>query len=211
MSASQYGYPGADAAGAVQTECNCGGMTSPGPTPSPFPPSPMMPGPSTQSQSGGQGGFPSPAPGSGGPAQAGPQDAHSGHAACSGGSSHQSAGPTPGAGAGYAGSGPSQSSPMHHPPLHEAYHYGYYPHGVAPSQPMPSSGAYSVLGLNFGDSNFWKGALLGAAVTLLVTNETVQRAIMKGMVKGYSAAKDGVGELKEKFEDVQAELKKPQE
>lgn len=100
---------------------------------------------------------------------------------------------------------------MHHPPLHEAYRYGYYPQSAVPQYTEPDTGGYSIFGLNLSDGSFWKGALVGAALTLLVTNETVQRAIMMGVAKAYSTAQEGVGELKEMFEDAQAELKKPAE
>ncbi len=65
----------------------------------------------------------------------------------------------------------------------------------------------SILGVNFHDQQFWKGALLGAAVTLIVTNETVQKGIIKTVAKLYGSMQSGVQEIKEKFEDVQAELK----
>ena len=64
----------------------------------------------------------------------------------------------------------------------------------------------SFLGMNFRDQQFWKGALLGAAVTLIVTNESVQKGIMKTVATLYGAVQGGVQEMKEKFEDVRAEI-----
>lgn len=200
MDYTQYGNPGTQATGPTAGQSGCGCSTSTGPTPSPFPPSPMMPGPSMQS--GGFGGAPGTSA-SMGPTQGGPHQAPAGHTGCGGGS------PQPGGG--YAHPGTFQSAYMHHPPLHEANHYGYYPHGADPQYAAPGGEGYSFLGLNLSDGNFWKGALVGAAITLLITNETVQRTIMMGVAKAYSAAQDGMGEMKEMFEDAQAEIRKPKE
>jgi tetrahydromethanopterin S-methyltransferase subunit G len=60
--------------------------------------------------------------------------------------------------------------------------------------------------MNFRDDQFWKGVLLGAAAALLVTNDTVQKAVMKGTASVLTAAQSGVEEVKEKFEDVKAEI-----
>ena len=75
-----------------------------------------------------------------------------------------------------------------------------------PVQPVyPALPATSVLGLDVQDSQFWKGALLGAAVTLLVTNESVQKGVVKTVSKLTLAAQSGIEEMKEKFEDAKAE------
>ncbi|NIA10286.1 MAG: hypothetical protein GWP10_11315, partial [Nitrospiraceae bacterium] len=58
---------------------------------------------------------------------------------------------------------------------------------------------------------FWKGALLGAAVALLFTSDTIQKALMKGTASAWTAAQSGVEEVKEKFEDIKAELKQKTE
>jgi hypothetical protein len=71
---------------------------------------------------------------------------------------------------------------------------------VAPVAPTTS-----ILGLDVQDSTFWKGALLGAAVAMLVTNETVQKGVVKSVSKLTAAAQSGVEEMKEKFEDAKAE------
>jgi len=101
--------------------------------------------------------------------------------------------------------GPSMPQGTGHMPLHDAHQYG------AQAAPTPTeTGTYgppSVFWLNFRDQQFWKGALLGAAITLLVTNETLQKGVMKGAAKLYSVAQGGVQEIKEKFEDVKAELR----
>lgn len=64
----------------------------------------------------------------------------------------------------------------------------------------------SFLGLDASSSTFWKGALLGAGLALIVTNETVQKAVVKTVSKGIAAASSGFEEVKEKFEDAKAEV-----
>ncbi|PIE65360.1 MAG: hypothetical protein CSA26_03285 [Desulfobacterales bacterium] len=71
---------------------------------------------------------------------------------------------------------------------------------------QPTVPSQSVLGLNVQDSQFWKGALIGAAVALLVTNESVQKGVVKTVSKLSAAAQSGIEEMKEKFEDAKAEV-----
>jgi hypothetical protein len=54
--------------------------------------------------------------------------------------------------------------------------------------------------LDFDDKDFWKGALVGAAAVLLLTNENVQRALFRGAVKGRDAVEEGVEKVKEGVE-----------
>ncbi|MFW5816029.1 MAG: hypothetical protein ACOCVP_04150 [Wenzhouxiangella sp.] len=54
---------------------------------------------------------------------------------------------------------------------------------------------------------FVKGLLIGAAATYLLTNEQVQRAAIKSSVKAWSTLQGGVEELKERFQDAEAELR----
>lgn len=75
-----------------------------------------------------------------------------------------------------------------------------YQQTLPPADPNPS-----VLGLDVQDSQLWKGILLGAAVALLVTNETVQKGVVKTVSKLTLAAQCGMEEMKEKFEDAKAE------
>ncbi len=53
---------------------------------------------------------------------------------------------------------------------------------------------------------FIKGALIGAAVAYLLTNEKVQHATIKTAVKAWSLVQGGVEEMKERFRDAEAEL-----
>lgn len=51
--------------------------------------------------------------------------------------------------------------------------------------------------LNFNDSEFWKGALVGAAIVLLMTNEDLRGALLGGAARTANAMKaglDGAGE-----------------
>lgn len=52
--------------------------------------------------------------------------------------------------------------------------------------------------LDLDDKDFWKGALVGAAAVLLLTNESVQKALFRGAVKGRDAVEEGVEKVKEK-------------
>ncbi len=49
------------------------------------------------------------------------------------------------------------------------------------------------------------GAALGAAVTVLLTNESVQKGIVTAVARMTAAAQSGIEEIKEKFEDAKAE------
>ncbi len=82
---------------------------------------------------------------------------------------------------------------------------------VYPQQPMAQQQAYvpaptSFLSLDVSSATFWKGAVLGAGVTLLVTNETVQKAVVKTFSKVMAATSAGIEEMKEKYEDAKAEV-----
>jgi hypothetical protein len=60
--------------------------------------------------------------------------------------------------------------------------------------------------LDFDDKDFWKGALVGAAAVLLLTNENVQRALFRGAVKGRDAVEEGVEKVKEGVEKVKEKV-----
>ena len=53
--------------------------------------------------------------------------------------------------------------------------------------------------------DFLKGALIGAAATYILTNESAQRAIFKGFAKISTLFECGLEELKERYEDAKAE------
>ncbi|PID76574.1 MAG: hypothetical protein CSB24_05895 [Deltaproteobacteria bacterium] len=83
----------------------------------------------------------------------------------------------------------------------------YYQQPVQPTATSSTLPAASALGVDVQDTTFWKGALIGAAVTLLVTNETVQKGVVKTVSKLTMAAQTGIEEMKEKYEDAKAEAK----
>ncbi|PIE73626.1 MAG: hypothetical protein CSA20_02130 [Deltaproteobacteria bacterium] len=81
-----------------------------------------------------------------------------------------------------------------------------YQQPAYPQAAYPAPATTSVLGVNLQDTQFWKGALIGAAVALLVTNESVQKSVVKTVSRLTAAAQSGVEEMKEKFEDAKAEV-----
>lgn len=58
----------------------------------------------------------------------------------------------------------------------------------------------------FNSSDFVKGALIGAAAAYLLTNKKVQESLFKTVAKGSSMFQMGMEELKERYEDAQAEI-----
>lgn len=59
---------------------------------------------------------------------------------------------------------------------------------------------------NFNTANFLKGALIGAALAYILTNENAQQKIFKAVVKMGKLLQVGIEELKERFEDAKAEI-----
>lgn len=55
-------------------------------------------------------------------------------------------------------------------------------------------------------SRFVKGALAGALIAYILTNENVQQSAIKTAVRAWSFMQGGVEEMKEKFRDAEAEL-----
>lgn len=70
--------------------------------------------------------------------------------------------------------------------------------------PTPGTGLASWF--NVTQPAYLKGLLLGAGVALVVTNPTVQKALIGGAVRVWAAVQGGVEEMKEQIEDVKAEL-----
>ena len=81
---------------------------------------------------------------------------------------------------------------------------GYaYPGAGGYAYPVQQRGSF----LNFSNDRFVKGLLIGAAATYILTNETVQRTAIKGAVRAWSLMQGGVEELKERFQDAEAEMR----
>ena len=58
----------------------------------------------------------------------------------------------------------------------------------------------------FSNADFVKGALIGAAVTFLLTNKGAQESIMKAASKGNELFQSGMEEMKERYEDAKAQM-----
>lgn len=61
--------------------------------------------------------------------------------------------------------------------------------------------------LNLDDTEFWKGALVGAAAVLLFTNDSVQSALFKTGAKATDAVKTGVAKVRESTSNAAASTK----
>lgn len=119
-----------------------------------------------------------------------------------------------GYGPGDNGSGQGAAPGHHKEPGHDELKYGTYmekPDHVNPEHPpemaddvSASSGLASFFQLD--NDSFWKGILVGSLATLLLTNSTVKKGIMKTIIKASASVKGGVEELKEQLADVEAEV-----
>jgi hypothetical protein len=58
----------------------------------------------------------------------------------------------------------------------------------------------------FSNGDFLKGALVGAAVTFILTNKGAQESLMKAASKCSELFQAGMEELKERYEDAQAAM-----
>ena len=107
------------------------------------------------------------------------------------------------------------ATPGHHKePGHDELRYGTYmdsPGHEAPDQnteiagdASESSGIASFF--QPGNDSFWKGILIGSLGTLLLTNSTVKKGIMKTMLKASASVKGGIEEIKEQLGDMEAEV-----
>jgi hypothetical protein len=64
---------------------------------------------------------------------------------------------------------------------------------------------------NFRDERFIRGAITGAALTFLLTNEGLQKNTVKSLVKVWSTLQGGFEEMKERFQDAEAEVRSEQD
>lgn len=126
------------------------------------------------------------------------------------------------------GNNPPWAHQDHHRGGHHAYYgapppAGYYPpsygaHPCCHTHPssVPPQGNYvphhhhdNGLGsfFNFRDERFVKGAITGATLTFLLTNDAVQKNAIRSLVKLWSMFQGGIEEVKERFKDAEAEIK----
>jgi hypothetical protein len=87
----------------------------------------------------------------------------------------------------------------------DAYHYYQAAEYGYPSASTPAAGGVGSW-FDFSNTRYLKGFALGAGVTLLLTNSSVQKALLRGAVKLWSFFEGGVEEVKEQFRDVKAEM-----
>jgi hypothetical protein len=81
---------------------------------------------------------------------------------------------------------------------------GHYPYATGYAM-HPSF--YAQQNASVFNDRFLKGLQIGAAAAYLLTNETVQRTAIKGVVKAWSLLQGGVEELTERFHDAEAEIR----
>ncbi len=55
-------------------------------------------------------------------------------------------------------------------------------------------------------SPYLQGMVIGAAVTYLLTNETVQKALIRGVARVIGSVQGGVEEMRERYRDAEAEM-----
>ncbi|MFK5953429.1 MAG: hypothetical protein QM498_10260 [Desulfobacterium sp.] len=96
---------------------------------------------------------------------------------------------------------------------HDQYLYQYkttdpaYAYNTAQPETAPIAPPNGIADwYNFSNGSYLKGFFMGAGITLLVTNPTVQKGIVTGAVKLWSMVQGGVEEVKEQIQDVKAEM-----
>jgi hypothetical protein len=87
-------------------------------------------------------------------------------------------------------------------PMQPGYPMNVY--GALPPPPPPPQQSSAPSGLT--NDRFLKGLLIGAAAAYILTNESVQRSAIKGAVKAWTLVQGGLEEVKERFQDADAEL-----
>ncbi|MHC1752722.1 YtxH domain-containing protein [Humidesulfovibrio sp.] len=105
---------------------------------------------------------------------------------------------------------PAQAQYAQQTYMQQPYAQAQYAQQRDPARTKPASAPASKAALgswfNVTDPAYVKGLLLGAGVALVLTNPTVQKALVGGAVRVWAAVQGGVEEIKEQIEDVKAEL-----
>ena len=86
----------------------------------------------------------------------------------------------------------------------------HIPQQDAPLQQQPP-GPGVASWFEFSNSGYVKGFLIGAGATLLLTNPAIQKAMVTGAVKLWTFVQGGVEEIKEKVQDIKAEMSQEKE
>lgn len=101
-----------------------------------------------------------------------------------------------------------QPQQLYHPENTYYYQYGAAEYGYPPAGTVLPDASANVIGswFEFSGAGYLKGFLIGAGVTLLLTNTALQKSLIRGTVKLCSLAQGGVEEVKEQFMDIKAEM-----
>jgi hypothetical protein len=95
----------------------------------------------------------------------------------------------------------TMAAQVHYPQAGYAQQPSYY---ATAYQTYPQQQPSMLSGLT--NDRFLKGLLVGAAAAYILTNESGQRTAIKGAVKAWTAVQGGLEEVKERFQDAEAEL-----
>lgn len=97
-------------------------------------------------------------------------------------------------------------------PPHLAPYYAAYAAQAAAATSAPQNHEQGFASFfNFKDEKFLKGAITGAALTFILTNESLQKNTIKSLVKLWNTLQGGIEEVKERFQDAEAEIKAEQQ
>ncbi len=87
----------------------------------------------------------------------------------------------------------------------EPQHYYYARTDVYPPEGKVGMGGVESW-VNFRNSSYLKGFVVGAGMALVLSNPAVQKALVTGAVKLWSMVQGGVEEVKEQIQDIKAEM-----
>lgn len=104
-----------------------------------------------------------------------------------------------------SGMGQQQPAPEANPYYQAQGVNPYYQMQNTPYTSQPSSNPLSSYFGGINTTQLLTGALIGAAATYLLTNETVQKRLFKGIAAMGDIVSGGMDELKERYEDAKAE------
>lgn len=128
----------------------------------------------------------------------------------------------PGYGPAYGYGYPSAAPHFPHPPHHghpyagwappPGYAPGWGPNGPTPgwgpNGPQGAAGPLGPLGgwFDFRNEAFVRGALVGAAAAVLLTNPSIQKKTLQSLVSLWGLFQGGIEEMKERLRDAEAEM-----
>ncbi|MUM76648.1 YtxH domain-containing protein [Pseudodesulfovibrio sp. F-1] len=120
-------------------------------------------------------------------------------------SDHSTQWPQPGASSAEGAYSRDPQNPTHY--FQDANQFGAAMQSVPASRPAVAQAPSPVASwFAFTNADYLKGLALGVGAALVVTNPTVQKAVVSGAVKAWAAIQGGVEELKEQVQDAKAEL-----